>query len=66
MRYKVQFEEKVICKRRTWCIVECDSEKEIQQHCESGDFEFIETEDVDDIFWDFIKLNHVEEDDKES
>jgi hypothetical protein len=64
MRYKVQFEEKVTCKRRTWCIVECDSEEEIQQHCENGDFEFIETEDVDDIDWEFIKLNYVEEDDE--
>jgi hypothetical protein len=53
-----------VTKRRTWCIVECNSKEEIQQHCENGDFEFIEIEDADDIDWEFIKLNYVEEDDE--
>jgi len=66
MKYLVEFKEKAIITRLTQCEVEAEDEKEAEEKVKTGDYEFIDSWEDDDLGSEFLGINDIQETDEDA
>ena len=61
MKYLVEFREKATLTRLIQCEIEAENEKEAEEKAKTGNYEFIDSWDEDDIESDFLGINDIQE-----
>ena len=65
MKYLVEFREKATLTRLIQCEIEAEDEKEVEEKAKTGDYEFIDSWDEDDLESDFLGINDIQETDED-
>jgi len=66
MKYLVEFKEKAIITRLTQCEVEAEDEKEAEEKVKTGDYEFIDSWEDDDLGSEFLGITDIQETDEDA
>ena len=65
MKYLVEFREKATLTRLIQCEIEAKNEKEAEEKAKTGDYEFIDSWDEDDLESNFLGINDIQETDED-
>ena len=65
MRYLVEFKEKATITRFVQCEIEAEDEKEAEKKAITGDYEFIDSWEDDDLGSEFLEITDIQEDDED-
>ena len=65
MKYLVEFREKATLTRLIQCEIEAKDEKEVEEKVQTGDYEFIDSWDADDLASNFLGINDIQETDED-
>ena len=65
MKYLVEFREKATLTRLIQCEIEAENEKEAKEKAKTGDYEFIDSWDEDDLESEFLGINDIQETDED-
>lgn len=65
MKYLVEFREKTTLIRLIQCEIEAEDEKEIEEKVKTGDYQFIDSWDEDDLGSNFLGINDIQETDED-
>jgi len=66
MKYLVEFKEKATITRLTQCEVEAEDEKEAEEKVKTGDYEFIDSWEDDDLGSEFLEVTDIQETDEDA
>ena len=66
MKYLVEFREKATITRLTQCEVEAEDEKDIKEKVKTGDYEFIDSWEDDDLGSEFLEITDIQEADEDA
>ena len=66
MKYIVEFREKATITRLTQCEVEAEDEKDIEEKVKTGDYEFIDSWEDDDLGSEFLEITDIQETDEDA
>lgn len=61
MKYLVEFKEKATITRLTQCEIEAENEKEAEEKAKTGDYEFIDSWEDDDLGSEFLEITDIQE-----
>lgn len=65
MKYLVEFKEKATLIRLIQCEIEAEDEKEAEEKAKTGDYQFIDSWDEDDLESNFLEINDIQETDED-
>ena len=65
MKYLVEFREKATLTRLIQCEIEAEDEKEIEEKVKTGDYQFIDSWDEDDLGSEFLRITDIQETDED-
>lgn len=65
MKYLVEFKEKATLIRLIQCEIEAEDEKEVEEKVKTGDYQFIDSWDEDDLESNFLGINDIQETDED-
>ena len=65
MKYLVEFREKATLTRLIQCEIEAENEKEVEEKVKTGDYEFIDSWDEDDLGSEFLRITDIQEADED-
>ena len=66
MKYLVEFKEKATITRLIQCEIEAEDEKEAEEKAKTGDYEFIDSWDEDDLGSEFLGISDIQETDEDA
>lgn len=65
MKYLVEFKEKATLIRLIQCEIEAEDEKEVEEKVKTGDYQFIDSWDEDDLGSEFLRITDIQEADED-
>lgn len=65
MKYLVEFREKATLTRLIQCEIEAEDEKEVEEKVKTGDYQFIDSWDEDDLGSEFLRITDIQEADED-
>lgn len=65
MKYLVEFKEKATLIRLIQCEIEAEDEKEVEEKVKTGDYQFIDSWDEDDLESNFLGINDIQKTDED-
>ena len=66
MKYLVEFREKATLTRLIQCEIEAEDEKKAEEKAKTGDYEFIDSWDEDDLGSEFLGISDIQETDEDA
>ena len=60
-KYLVTFEETEVIKQMIECVVECDSEDDIKECLQAGDYEYVDSYEVDCLDSEITNIDSIAE-----
>lgn len=65
MKYLVEFKERATLIRLIQCEIEAENEKEVEEKVKTGDYQFIDSWDEDDLGSEFLRITDIQEADED-
>ena len=65
MKYLVEFREKATLTRLIQCEIEAEDEKEVEEKVKTGNYQFIDSWDEDDLGSEFLRITDIQEADED-
>ncbi len=65
MKYLVEFRERATLTRLIQCEIEAEDEKEVEEKVKTGDYQFIDSWDEDDLGSEFLRITDIQEADED-
>lgn len=65
MKYLVEFKERATLTRLIQCEIEAEDEKEVEEKVKTGDYQFIDSWDEDDLGSEFLRITDIQEADED-
>lgn len=65
MKYLVEFKERATLIRLIQCEIEAEDEKEVEEKVKTGDYQFIDSWDEDDLGSEFLRITDIQEADED-